>query len=176
MTQSRRDPILEQRSDDAAVPGARAWTPIVTQAYALRPAHPGDRAGALALLAAAGLPTSGIDDPLGLAYCVAERGKELLGLAGLEVHGTFGLLRSVVVRADQRGGGIARALVEDRLARARHLGLHSVHLLTTTAADYFARRGFIVIERDAVPAPVRASGEFAQVCPQSAVVMVRALP
>jgi N-acetylglutamate synthase-like GNAT family acetyltransferase len=147
----------------------------MTPAFALRSARPSDLTDALALLAAAGLPTGGVDDPLGAGYCVAERAGRMLGVAGLEVHGAFGLLRSVVVHPDQRGTGVARALVDDRLARARQLGLHSVYLLTTTAADYFAQRGFIAVARDEVPPPIRAAGEFAQVCPQSAVVMVRML-
>jgi N-acetylglutamate synthase-like GNAT family acetyltransferase len=141
----------------------------------IRPALPQDRALVVALLAAAALPTGGIEDPLGDSYCVAEYDGDLLGVAGLEVHGRHGLLRSVVVQPRARGTGVARALVADRLAWGRRSNLQGIYLLTTTAATYFQRLGFARVSREAVPAAIRASGEFAELCPQTAVVMTLSL-
>ena len=47
--------------------------------------------------------------------------------------------------------------------------------LTTTAADYFARLGFVRIDRDAAPPAIRATAQFASLCPASAHVMRREL-
>jgi len=81
----------------------------------------------------------------------------------------------VVTAADRRGCGIGQALVRDRLGWAERAGLQAIYLLTTTAAGYFPKLGFVPVERAAVPAEIRASGEFSNVCPSSAVVMHRAL-
>jgi hypothetical protein len=43
--------------------------------------------------------------------------------------------------------------------------------LTTTAAGYFERRGYVRVERHALPGPIRRSEEFTQLCPASAVAM-----
>lgn len=129
-----------------------------------------------ALVAAAGLPTEGISDSFPTAYAVARLGTELVGVAGLEVHGTHGLLRSVAVAPAQRGAGLGRQLVEDRLRFARTRGLDAVYLLTTTAAAWFRALGFTDAARDAAPAPLRASSEFAAVCPSTAVCLTASLP
>jgi amino-acid N-acetyltransferase len=99
----------------------------------------------------------------------------IVGVAGLERHERQGLLRSVAVDPGWRGRGVAGALVADRLERASADGLETVYLLTTTVPDWFARRGFRAVPRSEVPEAVRRSSEFAQVCPESAVVMVRRL-
>lgn len=126
-----------------------------------------------ALLVAAGLPSDGLEDQFGSRYAVAEAGGALVGAAGVEVHGAFGLLRSVVVAPSHRGTGLGRALVADRLAWASRERLSAVFLLTTTAADFFAALGFERTVREAAPEEIRRSREFASVCPASSVLMRR---
>ena len=109
-------------------------------------------------------------------FAVATDAERVVAGAGVEVHGASGLLRSVVVAADLRGSGMGAALVADRLAWCRARGLSSVYLLTETAADFFARRGFTHVRREEVPQEIRRSDEFSRLCPDSAAVMVRALP
>ncbi len=87
-------------------------------------------------------------------------------------YGAFGLLRSVAVVPALRGGGVGRALVADRLAAARAMGLAAVYLLTTTAADYFRRLGFAPAPREEAPHNLAASPEFSGACPTSAKCMV----
>jgi amino-acid N-acetyltransferase len=48
-------------------------------------------------------------------------------------------------------------------------------LLTTTAAPFFTRFGFTSAARDAAPAALRATAEFASLCPASAVCMAVAI-
>lgn len=140
----------------------------------LRPARPGDRAALEALLRAAELPGEGLDEQFPAGYAVAEDAGALMGAAGIERYQGNGLLRSVVVAPRWRGRGLGERLVRDRLAWARAQGLGTVYLLTTTAAGYFPRLGFVPVERAEVPAALRASREFASVCPASAAVL--ALP
>lgn len=143
----------------------------MSDAPALRPAQARDLAAAAGLLGRCALPVAGLEDQFPAGYVVAE-GAGVVGLAGLEVHGGHGLLRSVAVDPAARAHGLGRALVANRLAHARALGLVSVFLLTTTAPRFFAALGFTPCERDRAPAELRATPEFAGVCPSTATCMV----
>jgi amino-acid N-acetyltransferase len=136
----------------------------------VRPAGESDYRAVAELLRAAGLPLAGVPPSLTDFYVAEERGR-VLGAIGLEVHGGDGLLRSAVVDPAARGTGIGLTLVDRILSHARERGLGAVYLLTTTAEGYFPRFGFSRIAREAVPDPVRASVEFREACPASAVVM-----
>lgn len=137
----------------------------------IRSARPEDEAGVRALLEEEGLPTDEVARWLS-HYVVAEDGGKVVGVAGLEVHGTDGVLRSVVVERSLRGGGLGGRLAATIIATARRAGLHRLYLLTTTAESYFPRHGFRPISRDAASARVRESVEFREACPDTAVAMV----
>jgi len=139
------------------------------------PARAEDLAAALELIAGAGLPTDGVAAAFPAGYAVVRDAAGLAAVAGLEVHGSAGLLRSVAVRPSHRSAGLGGLLVDDRLAAARRAGLDAVYLLTTTAAEYFRRHGFLELPRAEAPAVLRASTEFASVCPASAVCMRRSV-
>jgi amino-acid N-acetyltransferase len=137
----------------------------------IRPAEAADLPGVERLLAGAALPTDGLADQFPAAYVVATSPDGPIAAAGVEVHDTCGLLRSVVVAPSARGTGLGKALVADRLAWARAAGLREVYLLTTTAPDFFAALGFARLERAAAPPPIRSSREFASLCPGTSVLM-----
>jgi N-acetylglutamate synthase-like GNAT family acetyltransferase len=125
-------------------------------------------------VASCGLPEAGVGEQLE-GFAVAVASGRIVGAAGLERHGRHGLLRSVAVEPEWRGRGVAKALVADRVQHARAAGMPAVHLLTTTASGWFAQLGFRAVPRSAVPEAVRRSEEFAAICPDTAVVMVRHL-
>jgi len=50
-----------------------------------------------------------------------------------------------------------------------------VFLLTTDAQRLFLHLGFAAVERDSVPAEIRATAQFRELCPQTATAMVRDL-
>jgi len=139
------------------------------------PARPHDLRGALDLLGRAELTDQDVSEGWGHYFVVREDDGRVVGVAGLELHGEDGLLRSVAVDADYRGQGLAAALVEAVFQRASRVGLGSVYLLTTTAKDYFARRGFTDCPRDQAPAAIRESWEFRTGCPSTAAFMKRAV-
>jgi amino-acid N-acetyltransferase len=62
----------------------------------------------------------------------------------------------------------------ERVARAAQIS--RLVLLTQTAADFFARHGYRVIERSAAPQNMQASEEFRSLCPDSATCMAKSLP
>ena len=139
--------------------------------WKLRAALTQDLATAEKLLASCELSADGVRDQFGEGYVIAERQGELMGLAGVEIHGRHGLLRSVAVAPALRGAGLGAALVNDRIRWAREQGIESIYLLTTTTAEYFARHGFEVVSRDDAPPEIRASKEFSEMCPSTAVLM-----
>jgi amino-acid N-acetyltransferase len=142
--------------------------------YPGEPARPHDLPEALELLRRAQLPTQGVVDHFGNYIVVRDEG-HLVGLAGLEVCGRDGLLRSVVVDPHYRGEGAGRSLIDSALALAQRMGLKAVYLLTTTARDYFARHGFAECPRDEAPSSIKETWEFRVGCPSSSAVMRRAL-
>jgi amino-acid N-acetyltransferase len=141
----------------------------------IRGARAGDRDAVAALLERTALPPDGLDEQFGDAYAVAVAGGEVVGVAGVEVYGSAGLLRSVAVDPAWQGRDLGRRLTEERLRWAAARGLDTVYLLTNTAAGYFPRLGFAPVSRDAVPAEVRGSLQFASVCPSTAAVLAMTL-
>jgi N-acetylglutamate synthase-like GNAT family acetyltransferase len=123
------------------------------------------------LLREADLPVEGLEEQFGPTYVVVESGAAIVAAGGLEVYGPYGLLRSVVVSPSQRSAGLGAEVVRNRLSRARRAGLRSVYLLTTTVPRFFEKLGFERVDRETFPAEVKASREFSDVCPQSAVAM-----
>lgn len=137
-----------------------------------RPARSEDLGAVEALLSAAGLPLQGVAAHLA-HFLVVEQAGTLVAAAGLEFYGTSALLRSVVVAEEQKGQGVGAELVRRLVEKADSDGLHALFLLTTTAADYFPRFGFVRIARASLPAELHASEELRGACPASAVVMQR---
>ncbi|UQN09421.1 arsenic resistance N-acetyltransferase ArsN2 [Deinococcus sp. QL22] len=126
------------------------------------------------LLRAAALPLEGIEAHLP-GFVLAHRDQEVVGLAGTERYGAYGLLRSVTVRSDQRGQGKGQALTSELIRRAHDAGLSGLFLLSTAAERFFPKFGFTPITRGDLPPGLFASQELQGVCPASAVVMHLAL-
>jgi amino-acid N-acetyltransferase len=137
------------------------------------PARPHDLRGALELLGRTELTDQDVAERWGHYFVVREDDGRVVGVAGLEIHGEDGLLRSVAVDAEYRGQGLSASLVEAAVERAKRVRLRDLYLLTTTARDYFARRGFAECSRDEAPAPIRESWEFRTGCPSTAAFMKR---
>lgn len=136
-----------------------------------RPASEGDRKLVVSLLKRARLPTEGVNE-MGPNLIAAVEGDNVVGASGLEVYGTDGLLRSVVVADQWRGRGLGRQLVQRTIDIAVGRGLKEVYLLTEGAAEYFSGLGFVRIDRADVTGEVLQSAEFSHLCPTSAVAMV----
>jgi amino-acid N-acetyltransferase len=145
----------------------------MSETFNIRPAQAGDWDAVRQLLPACGLPITGVQEHLEAAYVVAACGEAAIGVAGIEVYGDYGLLRSVAVSPAWRGRSVGRALVQNRVVWAKDQGLIRVYLLTIDTAGYFEQYGFAAVEREAVPDEVKAAGEFASVCPETAVAMVK---
>jgi amino-acid N-acetyltransferase len=139
-------------------------------------ASPDDADALVALVASSGLPLDGLrailDQHHDAAWVMRDRDGRVSACAVVEPFGRVGLLRSVAVAVDTRSRGRGATLIDDILRHPRIQALDGLYLLTETAERFFARRGFRPIARDQTPAAIRASSEFASVCPASARVMV----
>lgn len=126
------------------------------------------------LLDVAGLPASDLRDGPGQFY-LATDGEAQVGVGGLEVYGTAGLLRSVVVPPGSRGQGYGTAVCDALEATARDAGVETLYLLTTTAGAFFADRGYERVDRSAAPEPIQATTQFEALCPAGATCMRKQL-
>lgn len=122
------------------------------------------------LLEAASLPTLGVREHV-QHILVAETEGKIVGAIGLEVYGETALLRSAVVAPDFQNKGIGTLLFTHNLKHARSLGVKRLLLLTNTAEEYFARKGFSVIDQKSVTGPITSSVEFTGACPSHAACM-----
>jgi amino-acid N-acetyltransferase len=130
----------------------------------------GYRQSIVALLQSEKLPADDLPGALD-SFFVALDNNHVVGAIGLEKYNNCGLLRSLVVNKDYRNEKIAGKLVGQLEEKAKTLGIDCIYLLTETAPDYFAKKGYERISRDEVPAPLKESSEFSHVCPQTAIVM-----
>lgn len=127
------------------------------------------------LLGAANLPSSDLEAGHMEHFFGCGANDAPQGIVGVELRGADALLRSLAVDSAARGRGCARALVAQAERHARAQGARRIYLLTTTAADFFARLGYNRLERSAVPASIRATSEFRTLCPASSVLMMKEL-
>jgi amino-acid N-acetyltransferase len=81
----------------------------------------------------------------------------------------------VVVERSVRGEGIGTALCDRLEAVAREDGVGTLYLLTTTAREFFADRGYAAIDRNEAPETIRGTTEFADLCPETAACMRKRL-
>lgn len=127
-----------------------------------------------ALLSANGLPDEDVGEHIE-HFVLAWDKHALLATAGVELLGNDGLLRSLCVSANYRNRGLATELCKRVESYSRNAGLRRLYLLTTTARDFFGRRGYAVCLRESVPSRVQDTAEFRSLCPSTAVCMVRCL-
>jgi len=132
---------------------------------------PSDFPSIVRLLEDAGLPHAALAPEHLPRFLVLREGAAIAGVVGMEVRGDAGLLRSLAVAPERRGGGLASRLVDALEARARAAGIRTLYLLTTTAEGFFARRGYRLTDRAAVPQAILATEEFRAICPSTAACM-----
>jgi amino-acid N-acetyltransferase len=87
-------------------------------------------------------------------FRVIKRGGEIIACGSLE-HFTEELaeVRSLMVAAEIKGGGLGRKIVEDLIITARERGVKRVMALTYVP-EFFHRIGFITVNKDIFPEKV----------------------
>ena len=146
-----------------------------SQSAATGISHRPPLASTVALLAEAQLPTQDLTEAHCDHFFFAGPPSRPTGLVGLELFGDVALLRSLVVGAERRRQGEGMALLAHAEHYARTRGVRQLYLLTTTAEAFFAKRGYVPATRESAPPAIRATREFAGLCPASSAFMVRQL-
>jgi N-acetylglutamate synthase-like GNAT family acetyltransferase len=140
-----------------------------------RQATKGDLPRILKFLEENGLPDVGVDECVENFVIAESESGSWIGVAGVEFYDESGLLRSVAVDEHFRGRGHGRILVNAILGNARDRGIKTVYLLTEDADNYFKQLGFQIVDRKDVDDVVQRSLEFTEACPESALVMRKAI-
>lgn len=122
------------------------------------------------LLAANDLPVADLRRAPG-QFFVARTDSEIVGAGGIEIHGSNGLIRSLVVAETHRGRGYGSALYDALEYHARANDVDSLYLLTTAASGFFADCGYRRIGREQAPTAIRETPQFTDLCPASATCM-----
>ena len=134
-----------------------------------------DDAGLAAALAVEGLPVDDLTDAGRTFYTFSTLDGATVGYGGLELLGEHVLLRSVAVLPAFRGKGLGCNIVPLLLYRAYRAGARTAWLLTDTAAPFFGKIGFRVVDRQAAPAAILATRQAASLCPTSAPLLSRSI-
>jgi amino-acid N-acetyltransferase len=128
----------------------------------IRPATRADLPEIRRFLGDNGLPTDGIERFLENFVVALDGNGSWIGIAGLELYGKIGLLRSVAVNKQFRGLGQGRILVDAVLGHARAKEVETVYLFTDTAEAYFKGLGFEVVGRRDIDDRLKSSPEFTE--------------
>lgn len=123
-------------------------------------------------LGATQLPTDDLGGPDQMFFSLSDD-EGLIGFIGLEGNGADRLLRSLVVLPTRRGKGYGRMLVE-RLEGVIDGAVERLHLLTNGSAE-FRGLGYVDADRDAAPAFIAATAQFASLCGPRATYLVKDL-
>ncbi len=127
------------------------------------------------LLLASDLPVDDLGPEKLDGFLIAEDDNAIVGLIGLEVLGTVGLLRSLVVEKTARRTGLGGKLVGALESAAETAGIAELWLLTIDAEQFFQRHDFEIVDRDVAPEEIQSSEEFSSLCPDTAWLMRKSL-
>ena len=123
------------------------------------------------LLQSANLPADDLDFKKHLLIGFYD-GIAPVATGGLEIYNQYALLRSLSVKFGVRGQSLGSTITEQLIDHAKAKSISAIYLLTETAHAFFLKRGFQDVAREEVPQEIKASTEFSNVCPTSAVCMV----
>ncbi len=137
--------------------------------------HSPFEARARALLTQCHLPTDDLDSHHFEHFLGCGSHEDIKGIVGLEIFGSVALLRSLAVSEEARGLGYGKALIAGIETYAKEKGVRELYLLTTTAEHFFVQLGYTQEKRNTAPEPIKRTKEFSDLCPDSAVFMVKKL-
>lgn len=133
-----------------------------------------ERALLIALLNEASLSVSDLPQKLEHFY-LAKKEEDVIGSIGLEIFGSTGFLRSMVVKKGMQGEGIGKVLLNKLISKVSSsgIGVKEIYLITENAEAFFRSAGFETVSRETVPEIIKDIPQFKSICPTSAAVMKR---
>lgn len=140
----------------------------------IKPAASEDHSAIVALLEDAKLLADDLDPQLE-HFFTASVDSRIVAAGGLEIYAENALLRSLVVMPEIRGQQVGARLYKKLSNYAEIKQVRQLYLLTETAESFFSAQGFETIARSNVPASIRSTQQFSDLCPDSATVMIKKL-
>lgn len=140
----------------------------------IRQARKNDLKNIITLLENNNLPTADITSS-SIQLFVGTYNNETVGVIGIEIYETKGLLRSLAVRDGFKKLRVGTKLVDALFNNDCMNNVVDVYLLTETAPNYFTKFNFKKVERSRVPDIIMQTNEFKELCPASATVMHKGL-
>jgi amino-acid N-acetyltransferase len=137
------------------------------------PASQNSFSAAIELLKKNNLPTEDINP--GTQLFVVEEGDNVIATVAVEYDYNDALLRSLSVSEEKRSSGIGAELVDFIEDYVRKQGVRTIYILTTTAAGFFSRRGYTLIDRSNVPPFIKDTKEYSVICASSSTLMKKKL-
>ena len=108
-------------------------------------------------------------------YFIVEDKRDIIGVGGLEIMDSLGLIRSLAVKPEYRGQGVATKLYCLLEKRASDAGITTLYLLTESASRFFSRFGFEIQNNAKPPRAIANTKQFSRLCPSTAVLMIHSL-
>ena len=131
-----------------------------------------DTAAIHSLLESQKLPTETVGTAMTEFYLAVEN-EAIVGVAGFEYYGDDALLRSVAVPTSMQKKRIGSQMVDWMLSLAKQKNLKKIVLLTETASKFFAKKGFMTVDRSVIINPaMKKSSQFGGGCCSSADCMM----
>lgn len=119
------------------------------------------------------LPTEDIDT--GKQLFVIEEGEEVIATVAVEYDYNDALLRSLSVSENKRNKGMGEELVSFIEDYVQKQGVQNIFLLTTTASEFFLKRGYRIIDRSNVPPFIQNTQEYGVICSSTSTLMKKEL-
>ncbi len=123
------------------------------------------------LLESQKLPTETVGTTMTEFYLAVEN-NAIVGVAGFEYYDEDALLRSVAVPTSLQKKQIGTQLVDWMISLAKQRNIKRIVLLTETASKFFAKKGFIAVDRSSIKNDtMKKSSQFGSCCCSSAICM-----
>ncbi|WP_160110350.1 arsenic resistance N-acetyltransferase ArsN2 [Caballeronia arvi] len=127
-------------------------------------------------MAQRGLPTSDLQSNLMEGFLVAVNdAEEVVGCVGVQRFGKSALVRSLAVSPSNEKLGLGRLLLLTLEKSCFAQGVCELWLLTMNAAGFFTAAGYAPTDKDAAPAALQFTEQFASICPASARCLMKRL-
>jgi amino-acid N-acetyltransferase len=117
------------------------------------------------------LPTETVGSTTTEFYLAIEN-EVIAGVAGFEYYGEDALLRSVAVPTSMQKKQIGTQLVDWMISLAKQRDIKRIVLLTETASKFFAKKGFMAVDRSSINNDLmKKSSQFGSCCCSLAICM-----
>lgn len=101
--------------------------------------------------------------------------QKMVAVGALEIYHPYAIVRSVAVSPKLQKNGVGSKMVDFLEEKAKELKIAELFLLTTTAEEFFSKKGYANKLRSSCPEKILNSEEYRNLCPDSAISLSKKL-